>query len=247
VVGLSTCWFGTFRTHIGGNTTLIDNRTSDPDGNEIATNRTDGQMTCLADLPAVQFGDSGGSPNVVGRLAVGQCGFNVVRPKTPADASTPVTPAHITVSASSLGAFEGVHTEIATARTLPPVITRSGDRLVVEFNNAVLAGRGLTGPITFNPHAPMFTSGEALLTTRYPDGSEAFTALDICACHFGGHSGTVAIEAYGTTSAKGFIEGTFVVRFAEGGLAKLAGWGTFTNAYQPAGSVLVQEHLAITP
>ena len=59
VVGLHTCWLGTFRTSIGRNTTLVGNQTADPDGNEIATNRTGGNMVCLSNLPAVQFGDSG--------------------------------------------------------------------------------------------------------------------------------------------------------------------------------------------
>ena len=162
VVGVHTCWFGTFRTHIGGNTTLIGNRTSDPDGNEIATNSIGGNMTCLSDLPAVQFGDSGGSPNIVGRQAVGQCGFNVVRPKTPPETQRPGVPTHLTVRASSLGTVVGVHTEIATVESLPPVTTMSGDTLTVDLNNAVLAGRGLTGPITFDTTKPPGNTGEAL-------------------------------------------------------------------------------------
>jgi hypothetical protein len=246
VVGVHTCWLGTFRDTIGGNTTLVGNKTSDPDGNEVTTDRTGGNMVCLSNLPAVQFGDAGGSPNIVGRRAVGQCGFNVLQPKTPSEASTPVTQTHITVPASRLRTFIGVHTEIANIPPSSSVTTVSGDTLTVDTNNAVLAGRGLTGPITFDPTAPPQTTGETVLTTTHPNGSSSFTALDICSCKFRGQTGSVAIEAYGTTTAKGFTTGRFVIRYAEGGLATLAGWGTFTSAHQPAGSLLVVEHLAIT-
>ena len=246
VVGLHTCWLGTFRTSIGRNTTLVGNQTADPDGNEIATNRTGGNMVCLSNLPAVQFGDSGGSPNIVGHRAIGQCAFNVLQPKTPSEAPTPVTLTHITVPASRLRTFIGVHTEIANIPPSSSVTTVSGDTLTVDTNNAVLAGRGLTGPITFDPTAQPQTTGETVFTTTHPNGSSSFTALDICSCKFRGQTGSVAIEAYGTTTAKGFTTGTFVIRYAEGGLATLAGWGTFTSAHQPAGSLLVVEHLAIT-
>ncbi len=251
VVGLRTCWFGTFRTTIGGSTTLVGNRTGDPDGNEIATNRTGGNMVCLSVLPAVQFGDSGGSPNIVGHSAIGDCGFNVMKPTTPPEAATPVTKTHITVRAASLRTFVGVHTQIAHVASLlpthPPVVTASGDTLTADVYNAVLAGRGLTGPTTaFDPTAEFGSTAEAVLTTTHPNGSAQFTAVDNCACKFQGRSGTVTLEAYGTTTARGFTNGTFVIRSAQGGLTTLAGWGTFTSAHQPAGSLLVIEHLRIT-
>ncbi len=247
VAGVRTCWLGTFRTHIAGNTTWVGNRTSDPDGNELATNSTAGSMICLSNIPATQFGDSGGSPNIVGRQAIGQCGFNVVLPKTPPEGPTPVTQVHLTVPASSLQTFVGVHTEIANVSTSSPITTVSGDALTVQVNNVVLAGRGLTGPVTFNPKAPAGTfTGETVFVTTHPNGSQSFSALDVCACKFQGRSGSVTIEATGTIGAKGFTEGTFVIRYAEGGLARLAGWGTFTSVHQPRGSLLVTEHLAIT-
>lgn len=245
-IAVHTCWFGTFRTHIGGNTTLIGNRASDPDGNEIATDSTGGNMICLSDLPAVQFGDSGGSPNIVGQQATGQCAFNVVLPKTPPEGSTPVINTHLTVKASSLGTVVGVHTQIANVQSLPPVTTASGDTLTVDTNNVVLAGRGLTGAITFDPTVVRRSTGETVLSTTSPSGASSFTALDVCACHFQGRSGRVQIEAYGTTSATGLTQGTFVIRSAIAGLATLAGWGTFTSAHQPPGSLLVVEHLRIT-
>jgi hypothetical protein len=247
VAGLRTCWLGAFRTHIGGNTTWVGNQTSDPDGNELATNSTTGSMICLSNRPANQFGDSGGSPNIVGGQARGQCGFNVSLPKTPPDSSTPVTQVHFTARASSLKTFVGVHTQIANVQSSSPITTMSGDTLTVDINNAVLAGRGLTGPITYDPTAPAGTStGETVWTTAHPNDSASFTTEDVCACKFQDRSGNVTIEATGTSSAKGFTRGTFVIRYAEGGLARLAGWGTFTSAHQPPGSLLIVEHLAIT-
>jgi Protein of unknown function (DUF3224) len=247
VVGVHTCWLGTFRTSIGRNTTLVGNQTADPDGNEITTDRTAGNMVCLSNVPAVQFGDSGGSPNVVGRHAVGQCGFNVKQPKTPSEAATPVTQTHITVPASRLRTFIGVHTQTANVSSSSIGPTVSGDTLTTDINNAVLTGRGLTGPTTaFDSTAQFASTAETVLSTVHPNGSSSFTAVDNCNCTFRGQTGSVTIEAYGTTSAKGFTRGTFVIRYAEGGLATLAGWGTFTTDHQPAGSLLVVEHLAIT-
>jgi hypothetical protein len=246
VAGVRTCWLGTFRTSIAGSTAWIANRTSDPDGNEMTTNRVGGSLICQSNLPAVQFGDSGGSPNIVGGHATGQCGFTVILPKTPPEGPTPVTQTHITIPASNLSTFVGVHTQIRNVQSLPPVTTVAGDTLAVDINNVVLAGRGLTGPITFNRNAPpgSFT-GETVFTTVHPDGSQSFTALDVCACTFHGRSGTVQIEATGTSTAKGFTVGTFVIRAAGGGLARLAGWGTFSSAHQPEGSLVVVEHLEI--
>jgi Protein of unknown function (DUF3224) len=248
VVGVRTCWLGTFRTSIGGSMTLVGNKTDDPDGNEISTDRVGGNMVCLSNLPAVQIGDSGGSPNIVGRRGVGQCGFNVVVPKTPPETSTPVTQMHLTAPAAELRTFIGVHTVTqADVFSLPPVITASGDTLHGQISNAVLAGRGLTGAtIPFDPTAMLGSTGEAVLSTTHPNGSSSFTAFVNCSCSFRGHTGSVTIEAYGTTSAKGFTTGTFVIRYAEGALATLAGWGTFTSAHQPANSLLLIEHLAIT-
>ena len=54
--------------------------TSDPDAGEVLQNTVHGSIACFGNTPAVQFGDSGASPNVVGRHAIGQCGFNVISP-----------------------------------------------------------------------------------------------------------------------------------------------------------------------
>jgi hypothetical protein len=39
-------------------------------------------MTCLKNDPAVQYGDSGAAPNLVGGLGIGECGFNVQAAQT---------------------------------------------------------------------------------------------------------------------------------------------------------------------
>jgi hypothetical protein len=80
VTGLQTCWLGALRDNIGG--TLIDsnNTMADPDANEVVQNTVRGSMVCLGDSPAVQFGDSGASPNVVGGFALGECAFGVTSP-----------------------------------------------------------------------------------------------------------------------------------------------------------------------
>jgi hypothetical protein len=46
---------------------------SDPDGDEVVGNEIDHHMGCADDSPAVQFGDSGSGPNVVGETATGEC------------------------------------------------------------------------------------------------------------------------------------------------------------------------------
>lgn len=53
---------------------------ADPDAMEIATSTIRGDLACFANSPAIQFGDSAGSPNIVGGLASGQCGFSVLIP-----------------------------------------------------------------------------------------------------------------------------------------------------------------------
>jgi hypothetical protein len=86
------------------------------------------------------------------------------------------------------------------------------------------------------------------LATVHRDGSTSFFVNDVCTCSFQGHSGTVTIRATGTTSADGSLtRGTFVVAGADGGLATLAGNGTFSSVGQPNPDNLgLVEHLRIT-
>jgi hypothetical protein len=73
VTGLRTCWLGFIRNTVARNVNFNDNRTADPDGNEVVTNTIKWNLNCHANSPAPQVGDSEGSPNTVGRKATGQC------------------------------------------------------------------------------------------------------------------------------------------------------------------------------
>jgi hypothetical protein len=73
VTGLRTCWAGFFRNQVGGNVIWSNNVLADEDGNEIADNTIKGNLNCVANNPAVQFGDSAGTPNTVGGRTNGQC------------------------------------------------------------------------------------------------------------------------------------------------------------------------------
>jgi len=73
VTGLRTCWLGFIRNTVARNVNFNDNRTFDPDGNEVVTNTVRWNLNCHGNSPAAQVGDSAGSPNTVGRKATGQC------------------------------------------------------------------------------------------------------------------------------------------------------------------------------
>jgi hypothetical protein len=252
IIGLHTCWLGSFRDRVAGNAAFIGNATSDPDGNELGSNLAAGSMICLANDPATQFGDSGAAPNMAGGFAAGQCGFGVILPNPAPEAGQgPGIPEHITVSTRRLGTYTGTHTQVGPSTPVPlgPNVTESGDTLVAELNNAILAGTGLKGSITVVPGSPLGSTGEVVLATIHPDGSESFLAVDNCACSFHGQRGTVTIRAYGTTSAQGLTRGTFLITSGgagHGALSTLAGYGTFTSCGQPAGTLRLVEHLKIT-
>ena len=78
--GLQTCWLGSLRNTVGGSVIDTNNTMADPDAGEVLQNTVRGNLVCLNNSPAVQFGDSGASPNVVGGYAIGQCGFGVLSP-----------------------------------------------------------------------------------------------------------------------------------------------------------------------
>ena len=98
------------------------------------------------------------------------------------------------------------------------------------------------------PGAPLGSTGEVVVATIHPDGSQSFEALDNCACSFRGQTGTVTIMAYGRTSAGGVTRGTFLITSGgavNGALANLAGYGTFSSTGQPAGTLRLVEHLTL--
>lgn len=80
ITNVQTCWLGTLRVNVGGNLVDTNNTMADPDAGEVVSNTVNGNIVCLNNSPAVQFGDSGGVPNQVRGNATGQCGFNVLSP-----------------------------------------------------------------------------------------------------------------------------------------------------------------------
>ncbi len=236
IIGVQSCWLGALRNQVGGDATVRGNTMSDPDAMEVNMNLVRGDMTCRNNLPAVQFGE-GGTPNMVGESGHGECGFNVIDPNPAPEAnpSGPTVNEHIAVSTDSLRKRSGTHTQTANVGTTVFGTTTSNNTLVGAMNSVVLAGNGLTGTVK-----------EQVLSTVYPNGSDSFNALDTCACTFQGKTGNVQIRAYGTTSKNGLTRGTFLVTGAQGNLATLAGYGTFTSDDQPAGTLRLVEHLRIT-
>jgi hypothetical protein len=88
VTGLRSCWFGAIYLQVRGSLIASGNKMADPDAMEVVTNTVRHNLICRRNHPAIQFGDSDGSPNRVGRRARGQCGFNVILP-------SPAPEAHI--------------------------------------------------------------------------------------------------------------------------------------------------------
>ncbi len=249
IVGMQTCWMGSFRNEIGGSATFVNDQSSDPDGTEIANNQVNGNMTCFNNVPTVQFGDSGAAPNLVGGFGAGECGFNVM-------ASNPAEEAmegqgiseHITVPTWSLQTSFGLRTT-TSEETLPVATTEAGQTLLLQQGTDNYTGfGGLNGSVT----------AMAALTTN-TNGTTSFEDIDTCACTLGGQSGNTQIRAYGTTLPNGTTYGTFLViaggtdpnmdgvpTYGFGALATLAGWGTFTSVGAPQGSLRLVEHLRIT-
>jgi hypothetical protein len=80
ITGLRTCWTGALRNAVRGSVLNTNNRFADPDANEILANLIGGSVACSANVPAVQYGDSGSSPNLVRGSAFGECAFSVRQP-----------------------------------------------------------------------------------------------------------------------------------------------------------------------
>ncbi len=80
VVGLQTCWFGELRNNVRRNVLVIGNTFGDSDADEVVGNNIHGGIACFGNNVAVQYGESGATPNIVRRFARGQCGFDVLSP-----------------------------------------------------------------------------------------------------------------------------------------------------------------------
>lgn len=85
LIGWNGTWLGLIRNEIGGNATIIGNRSNrsnpvqGPDSNEVIANNVAGNLVCHANDPVAQYGDGlegappGYGPNTVGGNAVGEC------------------------------------------------------------------------------------------------------------------------------------------------------------------------------
>jgi hypothetical protein len=250
VAGLDTCWLGTLRDQIQGSASFFHNNFGDPDAMEVNSNFVQGNMACAHNVPAVQFGDGGSGTNVVGGHAFGECGFKVTDPNpAPGTGVTAGVAEHISVPLWKLSKYRGT-TSSTNEASLPAVTTSSGDTISADLNSFTIAGGGLTGSGTYDSTKPPGSTGEAVLSTTYPDGWSNFTAYLNCTCSFGGQSGAITIRAFGTVSPSGVTTGTFLVSSGggptAGSLSTLAGGGTFNSYGEPSGTLRIKEYLAIT-
>jgi hypothetical protein len=92
MIGLKSCWLGALRNSVRGSVFVAGNTMADPDAMEILANHIRGSIACFNNSPAVQYGDSGSSPNQVKRHAFGECAFNVRQPNpSPGGPLTPIS------------------------------------------------------------------------------------------------------------------------------------------------------------
>jgi hypothetical protein len=80
VTGLTSCWLGVARTHVGGSVRMIDDQLADPDAIEILSNQIRGNLMCLHNSQVWDSAEEGESlyprapePNAVGGTRLGQC------------------------------------------------------------------------------------------------------------------------------------------------------------------------------
>ena len=92
MTGLHSCWLGALRNSVRGSVVVAGNSMADPDAMEILANHVRGSIACFGNSPAVQYGDSGSSPNKVKGHAFGECGFNVLQPNPAPSPGVPAGP-----------------------------------------------------------------------------------------------------------------------------------------------------------
>jgi hypothetical protein len=76
VAGVHSCWLGVLRNAVHGSLTFSANHMLAADANEVLANYVNRSLTCLDNVPTVQYGDSGAAPDVVGGAATGECSFH---------------------------------------------------------------------------------------------------------------------------------------------------------------------------
>ncbi len=77
---VQSCWLGVIRNFIASSAVISGNKMADPDAMEVVTNTVLRNLICFRNSPKVQFGDSHGKPNKVGRHALFECAFHVLLP-----------------------------------------------------------------------------------------------------------------------------------------------------------------------
>jgi hypothetical protein len=95
VTQVHSCWLGLLRNTVIGTLTFSSNKMADPDANEVLHNYVNRSLTCQANTPAVQYGDSGSAPNAVKGPASGECSFSRLVPNP--SPNGPLTPISIRV------------------------------------------------------------------------------------------------------------------------------------------------------
>jgi len=229
ITNVQSCWLGAVRDDVGGSAVFSDNSMNDPDANEMVANVVSGDLTCFGNVPKVQFGDSGGSSNIVGVSATGECGDTVVKPNGGGSSD------NISVQASSLATALG-RRDATSSQTQVLGTTSSGDTIGETVNHFTLTG-ALAG-----------SGKEGVYFTQLPGGSSQLVANDVCLCSLGGQSGTVTLLSVGSENAQGVAVGTFqIILGGDGngrdGLQNLVGWGTFSGSH---GDFRLVEHLALS-
>jgi hypothetical protein len=80
VIGLTSCWLGVARVHVGGNLNMLHNHLADPDAIEIISNAISGNLLCQQNSQVWDSADLSESlypriaePNSVGGHRIGQC------------------------------------------------------------------------------------------------------------------------------------------------------------------------------
>jgi hypothetical protein len=80
ITGLHTCWLGALRNSVHGNVFVANNTMAEPTADVIVNNVVNGSIACSGNSPAVQYGKSVRSPNLVRHHASGECAFDVKKP-----------------------------------------------------------------------------------------------------------------------------------------------------------------------
>ncbi len=172
VSGLNSCWFGAIRNTVGGSATFANNTLGDPDASENLANHVGGNLLCPNNVPAIQYGDSHSSPNIVGGYATGQCAFSVTQPNPAANEPPTGTPPYSPAGPATPIAVPG------PGRHGYWLVAKDGG--VFAFGNKFLGSQGgqaLTQPIVGMAAVPGGSSygladASGVVYGHGPDGSD---------------------------------------------------------------------------